>query len=81
MILRAEELSFSPPPRCPTCGVGLLPYGRGEPFAVDSQRRPYCRTHGPRIDPDFTRVHDDYARELRARSAEAFRILRQEPST
>ena len=78
-IRRADELSFSPPPRCPTCGVGLLPYGKAEPFAVDADGRPYCREHGVDIDAGYPRALGEYMTLARARRAEAFRVLESEP--
>ena len=78
-IRLARDLSFSPPPRCPTCGVGLLPYSKDEPFVVDAEGRLYCREDGERVDPAYPQVRDEYMRTTRARRAEAFRVLEEEP--
>jgi uncharacterized protein len=62
-IKRADELSFSPPPRCPICDVGIWAYGNSHPFAVDEQGRIYCRRHGSMIEPDFPAIYDAYKTE------------------
>lgn len=62
-IKRADELSFSPPPRCPVCDVGIWAYGDSHPFAVDEQGRIYCRRHGSTIEPDFPAIYDAYKTE------------------
>lgn len=62
-IKRADELSFSPPPRCPVCDIGILAYGKSHPFAVDEQGRIYCRRHGSMIEPNFPEVYDAYKTE------------------
>jgi hypothetical protein len=76
-IVAAEVLSFSPPPRCPKCSVGILPYGRGEPFAVDAEGRVYCRDHGDLVDPSYSQRREAYAAELKARQGEAIRTLEE----
>lgn len=62
-IKRADELSFSPPPRCPICDIGILPYGNGQPFAVDANDRVYCRRHGDRIEPSYPSLLEAYRKE------------------
>ena len=71
-IRLASELSFSPPPCCPVCNKGLLPYGRSEPFAVDAQGAPYCHEHGAESDPTFAATHADY--KVRMRNFSSFWI-------
>jgi predicted nucleotidyltransferase len=59
-IKRAEELTFSPPVRCPVCDIGILPYSKVHPFAVDEQGRVYCRRHGSMIEPNFPVIYEAY---------------------
>lgn len=77
-IMRASDLSFASAPRCPVCDVGILPYGKHEPFAVNASGQPYCRDHGAEIEPSYPEVYEQYKNELRARRLEAIRVLREE---
>jgi predicted nucleotidyltransferase len=62
-IKRADELSFSPPPRCPVCDIGIVAFGASHPFAVDEQGRIYCRRHGATIEPSFPSLYDAFKTE------------------
>jgi len=62
-IKRADELNFTPQPRCPICDIGIWAYGDSHPFAVDEQGRIYCRWHGSMIEPTFPEVYDAYKTE------------------
>jgi hypothetical protein len=46
---------------------------------VDDQNRVYCRAHGGDIDADYTRIHDEYTKQTRAKHQAAFRALEEEP--
>ena len=59
----AREIDFSPPPRCPRCNVGVLPYGNLEPLVVDDQGRTYCREHAAEIEPTYPAVLAAYREE------------------
>jgi hypothetical protein len=59
-IKLASDVNFSPPPRCPRCDVGILPYGTHEPLAVDEAGRVYCRVHGVEVEPSYPQVLDAY---------------------
>jgi predicted nucleotidyltransferase len=62
-IKRADELSFSPPPRCPVCDIGIVAYGDSHPFVVDETGRIYCRRHGGKIEPSFPALYDAFRTE------------------
>lgn len=74
----AAELSFSPPPRCPKCGTGLLPYGTHEPFAVDVDGRAYCRDHSPEVDAAYPRAYEEWKMGLKTQRLAAIRELDEE---
>jgi hypothetical protein len=74
-ILLASELSFSTPVRCPRCGVGLLAYGKGEPFAVDAAGAVYCRNHGAEVDATYRERHAAWEVALRQMRLDAVRAL------
>ena len=79
-IKRADELSFSPPPRCPVCDIGIIAYGPSHPFAVDEEGRIYCRRHGSMIEPSFPEVYDAFKTErLNARHFDPARRGELEP--
>jgi len=75
-IVLASTLSFSGA-RCPKCNVGILPYGRSEPFAVDEAGRPYCRPHGAEADPTYSDAHAVYTRQRREHRHAAIEALEQ----
>lgn len=64
----AHKVSLSPPPRCPECGVGITASGRNQPIAVDESDRPYCRTHGHLVSPEFDAQFAEYERTRAARA-------------
>ena len=78
LIMLASALSFSPPPRCPKCGVGILPYGKNQPFAVDDEGRVYCREHGGEVEPDYPRRLEVYTTELRVKRLAAIGALEEQ---
>jgi hypothetical protein len=51
-IKSASAINWASPPRCPICGVGILPSGRSQPFVVEGDRV-YCRDHGVTIEPTY----------------------------
>ena len=67
-IMSASNITWSPPPRCPACGDGILPSGRSMPFAVDAEGRVYCRRHGSHIDPTYPTKLEEYETWRRLRS-------------
>jgi hypothetical protein len=84
-IRLAHELAFSPAPRCPhvgargaECGLGILPYGRSEPFAVDAQGRVYCRTHGAEVEPMYEAAHAAWQENVKAKRLRAIQALEEE---
>lgn len=81
MMRFANELSFSPPPRCPHCGIGIIAYGKTEPFAVDAEFRPYCREHGGLIDPAYPAASARYLEALKAFKRAAMRDLDEATAT
>lgn len=77
-IRPANEVSFSPPPRCPVCNVGILPYGRREPFVVvdvGDERRVYCRIHAVTMEPTYPEVLAAYNNQRQAERREALQAL------
>ncbi len=60
-IRRADELTWSPSPRCPVCGVGISASGNGEPFLVDGPQV-YCRDDAARLDADYADALAEYRR-------------------
>ena len=73
MPLRAaHQVTLSPPPPCPVCEVGITAAGRNQPVPVDEADRPYCRTHGHLVAPNYD---TELAAYERTRSARA-RLLR-----
>lgn len=77
-IRHANEVNFSPPPRCPVCNVGILPYGRREPLVVvdeDDDRRVYCRIHGVTIEPTYPEVLAAYNKQRQAERGKALQAL------
>ena len=52
-IRRADEIQWSPPPRCPVCNVVVTACGKGEPFVVNGVGV-YCRDHGPTAHPGYS---------------------------
>ena len=76
-IKPASEVSFSPPPRCPRCNAGVLPYGRREPLVVDEEGRVYCRDHGALIEPSYPDVLDAYREARMAKRLAGIRALEQ----
>lgn len=74
-ICQARELSFAPPPRCPTCGVGIVAYGLREPVAIDADGRPYCRTHGHTVEPTYPALVEEYRSERQAERERGLRAL------
>lgn len=62
-IKRADELSFSPPPRCHICDVGIVAYGNSQPVVVDVSGRVYCRRHGGTLEPSFPALYEAYRTE------------------
>lgn len=73
----AREIDFSPPPRCPRCNGGVLPYGNNEPLVVDDQGRTYCREHAAEIEPTYPAVLAAYREERVQTRQTALRELRQ----
>ncbi|MFO0617233.1 MAG: hypothetical protein U0414_31845 [Polyangiaceae bacterium] len=73
-IKEARELTFSPAPRCPKCGVGIAASGRNEPFAINGSGEPMCRQHGETVDPEYPNVLREYW-AWRAKRAHALRNL------
>lgn len=68
-ILPAHALTFSPPPRCPKCGVAIMPSRSDQLFAVDSVGRVYCREHASEIEPEFPpSIRSDEASAARYKS-------------
>ncbi|HZF50297.1 MAG TPA: hypothetical protein VE093_16675 [Polyangiaceae bacterium] len=59
---------MKPPPRCPICGVGITASGRNQPVAVDEADRPYCRTHGHLVAPEYDALLAEYERTRAARA-------------
>jgi len=59
-IKPAQAIAWGDSPRCPVCGVGIVPYGRNQPMAVDEHGRPYCRVHAAIVAPDYEVVLADY---------------------
>jgi hypothetical protein len=78
-IVAASEVNFSSAPRCPVCGVGVLPYGRHEPLVVDGDRRPYCRDHAATVEPGYPAVYATYKEEVRKRRLAAIEGLKNDP--
>ena len=71
-ILLASEINWSPAPRCCVCDVGITPYGRSQPFAVDVDqagrvREVYCRRHGEQADATYAARFASYQEAVRAR--------------
>lgn len=75
-IKPACEISFSPPPRCPVCGVGILPYGNNEPLVVQGDQV-YCREHGSQVEPDYPEQLRAYRRSRTERTLAAIRRLEE----
>ena len=73
----ASAISFSPPPRCPQCGDGILPYGRNEPLVVDELGRVYCRNDGLKKEPSYQAVLDAYRNERQKRRLAAISALEE----
>lgn len=65
-LVRATEVTWKPPPRCPVCGVGVTAAGRNEPVPVDYLGQPHCKTHGPSVAPNYAEALAVY-RERRER--------------
>ena len=72
-ICTAEELSWSPPPRCPVCNVGITTNGRRQPVAVDENGRAHCRTHGHLVAPEYDDLLVNYER-MRQAQADVLRL-------
>ena len=66
-IVLASDINWSPPPRCPVCGVGITAYGKSQPFAVDEAKRVYCRRHGNQADASYTVRFAEYQETVRTR--------------
>lgn len=60
-IRRADEIDWKPAHHCPTCGVAVLPSGKGEPFVVNGVGV-YCRDHGAGAHPDYAVELAEYGR-------------------
>lgn len=73
----ASTISFSPPPRCPECDAGILPYGKNEPLVVDEKDRVYCRNDGSKIEPSYPAVLEAYRNERQKRRLAAIRALEE----
>ncbi len=71
----AFRIDFSEGPKCPTCGVGILPYGRHEPFAVTEAGVPYCREHGPAQDGALEGRHAAWSEERKQTQLRALAAL------
>jgi hypothetical protein len=65
-IKTAREIDFSPPPRCPRCNVGVLPFGNHEPLVVDDEGRVYCREHAVEVEPTYPVVLAAYREKVMA---------------
>jgi hypothetical protein len=76
-IKPAREVSFSPPPRCPVCGVGVLPYGNNEPLVVDADGRVYCHDHGGDVESSYPEKLEAYRTKRMARRLAAIRKLEE----
>ncbi|MEP7127126.1 MAG: hypothetical protein ABJE95_39700 [Byssovorax sp.] len=79
-IRPANEVSFSPPPRCPVCNVGILAYGRREPLVVvdvGDERRVYCRIHGVDIEPTYPELLAAYNNQRQAERRKALQALEE----
>ena len=83
-IRLAHELSFSPPPHCPhvepngsECGLGILAYGRTEPFATDERGRVYCRVHGAQVEPTYAAAHGAWQEIVKTRRLAAIHALEE----
>jgi hypothetical protein len=76
-IKLACELNLSDAPRCqaPECNVGILPYAKNEPFAVDADGRPYCRKHGDIADPAYSARLAAYRVEVKAERMAGLKLL------
>jgi len=72
-IKLANEISWQPPPRCPTCNVGIAPTGRSMPVAIDQDGRVYCRDHGVTVEPTYPNELASYMawRDRRAKAIDA----------
>lgn len=66
-ILLASEITWTPPRRCPACGVGITAYGKSQPFAVDDAGRVYCRRHGETADATYVARFAEYQANVRPR--------------
>ncbi|HSO00086.1 MAG TPA: hypothetical protein VLS89_17455 [Candidatus Nanopelagicales bacterium] len=77
-IRPAHQISWTPPPRCPVCGVGIAPSGRREPFVVDDADRVYCREHGGAVVSGYQALLDAYREEIRRARDEVSRYLAED---
>ncbi len=66
-ILLASTITWTPPPRCPICGVGIIAYGLSEPFAVNRSGAVHCRRHGEQADATFPEALEAYLETTRSR--------------
>jgi hypothetical protein len=79
-IRQACEIDFHEK-RCPQsqCGIGVLPYGRSEPFVVDDQGNVYCREHGSVMQNGYAEKLASYRDEQKTRRLAALNALELEP--
>ena len=52
-ITPACKINWNARPKCPKCGVAVVPTGKQQPYAIDSAGRVYCRQHGHIIEPAY----------------------------
>ena len=73
-VVEAASIDWKKAARCPVCGIGVLPSGRGEPIAVNKHGQPMCRRHGRESVPGYGDVLDAYLEWRSARAQGLFAV-------
>lgn len=79
-IVPAYQIDFCSPVRCARCDVGVLPYGRHEPFLVDDDDRVYCRACGAKASAEYSSELDAYQTRRLEERQQALKELERDSS-